>query len=121
MVCRQPWSNGFSSTVRRGPSLSLITMSLRIKLWDYAQVDSALFRESPTGDMVIAGVEIDAAGRIVAYHVFLNYFPGAPFLRGLESSRVPAENVVHFFKVSAAGQVSGLIVACARSSARNGI
>ena len=81
---------------------------LRIKLWDYAQVDSALFRESPTGDMIIAGVEIDAAGRIAAYHVFLNYFPGAPFLRGLESSRVPAENVVHFFKVSAAGQVRGL-------------
>ena len=67
-----------------------------------------LFREFPTGNMVIAGVEIDAAGRIVAYHVFLNYFPGAPFLRGLESSRVPAESVVHFFKVSAAGQVRGL-------------
>jgi len=43
---------------------------LRIKLWDYAQVDSALFREAPTGDMIIAGVEIDAAGRIAAYPRF---------------------------------------------------
>jgi lambda family phage portal protein len=81
---------------------------LRIKLWDYAQVDSALFHELPNGGMIIAGVEIDVNGRIAAYHVYQDYFPGAPFLRGLEPSRVPAENVVHFYRVSAAGQIRGL-------------
>ena len=95
---------------------------LRIELWDYAQVDSALFRQSPTGDMIIAGVEIDAAGRIAAYHVFLNYFPGAPFLRGLEIlTCLHRGKRCAFFQSFRGGTGQRLVVACARGFARNGI
>lgn len=81
---------------------------LKLRLLDSAQIDNALSRELPGGGYIVAGVELDTRGKIVAYHVFKDYLPGLPLLRGLETSRIPAEDILHLFQVDAAGQVRGL-------------
>ena len=62
----------------------------------------------PTGGAIIGGVEIDATGRVVAYHVYESYIPGVPLLKGLTLTRVPASELLHAFTVSAAGQCRGV-------------
>ena len=57
---------------------------LRLKALDPAQVNPALSMELPGGGLVIAGVEVDAGGKPVAFHIYRNWIPGLPLLRGLE-------------------------------------
>ena len=81
---------------------------LKIKLVDPGQIDGTANIEQPGGGIAIAGVILDAEGRPVAYDFYRNYIAGLPLLQGLERVRVPAENVIHFFRVETAGQVRGL-------------
>ncbi|HDZ74386.1 MAG TPA: phage portal protein [Aurantimonas coralicida] len=63
----------------------------------------------PGRNIVIAGVEFDAQGRRVAYHMYREH-PGE-FLsarpRGLELERVPAAEILHVFERQRPGQVRG--------------
>lgn len=63
------------------------------------------------GNRIRAGVEFDAANRIVAYH-FLPARPGdvtAPWDgNGWQTIRIPAEHVLHIFNPVEIGQVRGL-------------
>jgi lambda family phage portal protein len=81
---------------------------LRIKALDSAQVNPALSMELPNGGLVIAGVEVDAGGKPVAFHIYRNWIPGLPLLRGLESVRIDAQDVLHLFRPDAAGQTRGM-------------
>jgi capsid protein len=51
---------------------------LRLRLIDAEQVDPSLNRELPSGARIVQGVEFDASGRRVAYHV-LPERSGMPF------------------------------------------
>jgi lambda family phage portal protein len=81
---------------------------LRLKALDPAQVNPALSMELPGGRLVIAGVEVNDGGKPVAFHVYKNWIPGLPFLRGLESIRIDAADVLHLFRPDAAGQTRGM-------------
>ena len=81
---------------------------LRIKALDPAQVNSALSMELPGGGLILSGVEIDAGGRPVALHIYKDWIPGAPLLRGLESVRIPIEDVIHLYHPESAGQHRGI-------------
>jgi len=62
---------------------------------------------SPDGSTV-DGLEFDAVGNVVAYRV-LNYHPGANFrINALEYQRVPAAQMVHWFRPLRPGQHRGL-------------
>jgi lambda family phage portal protein len=62
---------------------------------------------SPDGSTV-DGLEFDAIGNVVAYRV-LNYHPGANFrINALEYQRVPAAQIVHWFRPLRPGQHRGL-------------
>ena len=80
----------------------------KIKLVDPGQLDGTANIEQPDGGIAIAGVVLDAEGRQVAYDFYKNYIAGLPLLQGLERVRIPAEDVLHFFRVETAGQVRGL-------------
>ncbi len=81
---------------------------LRVRLIDAEQVDPSLNRELPGGGRIVQGVEFDAAGRRVAYHV-LPERPGMPFARlALTPQRVSAEDVIHLFRPETPGQVRGV-------------
>jgi lambda family phage portal protein len=64
--------------------------------------------ELPGGGLVIAGVEVNEGGKPVAFHIYRNWIPGLPLLRGLESVRIDAADVLHLFRPDAAGQTRGM-------------
>jgi len=81
---------------------------LRVKTIDPAQVNPALSMELPGGGLVISGVEVNEGGKPVAFHIYKNWIPGLPLLRGLESVRIDAADVLHLFRPDAAGQTRGM-------------
>lgn len=81
---------------------------LRLRLIDAEQVDASLNRSLADGGRIVQGVEFDAAGRRIAYHV-LPERPGLAFAAlSLTPQRVPAENIAHVFKPEVPGQVRGV-------------
>ena len=73
-------------------------------------------REMAGGNIVRAGIEFDALGRRVAYHLHRSHpndgafgLPVAPMSGngGMETVRVPAEEVIHLFRPLRPGQIRG--------------
>lgn len=60
----------------------------------------------PNGHRRIGGVEVDAMGRRVAYHLYRNY-PGDDTFASTESVRIPASEILHIYKPLRPGQVRG--------------
>lgn len=58
----------------------------------------------PNGGRIIQGVEFDATGQRVAYWLYRDH-PGAAYGASPQSSRIPAESVLHIFKSTRPGQV----------------
>lgn len=84
---------------RRGFELVLISAD---------QVDASINRDLGNGARIAAGIEFDAAGRRVAYHV-MRQAPGELWgLTSLETVRVPAADMLHVFAPLSPGQVRGL-------------
>jgi lambda family phage portal protein len=81
---------------------------LKIKALDPAQVNPALSMLLPTGGLIISGIEVDAGGKPVAAHVYKDWIPGLPLLRGLLSVRIPIEDVIHLYHPEAPGQCRGM-------------
>jgi len=81
---------------------------LRLRLIDAEQVDASVNRDLGGGARIVQGVEFDAAGTRVAYHILPDR-PGLPLTSlALTPHRVPAENVIHLFRPEAPGQVRGV-------------
>ncbi len=82
---------------------------LRIELLDREQVPTDLHREIGGGARIRAGIELDPAGRRVAYRV-LTSRPGDPLGASfrMDPLRVPAADCIHLFKPLAAGQLRGI-------------
>lgn len=81
--------------------------SLALQLLDPEQIDPALTRDLGSGGRIVAGVEFDSDGQRVAYHIMRDA-PGAPFASSRETSRVPADEIVHLFIPLSPGQVRGV-------------
>lgn len=85
-----------------------LAVPLQLEILDPGQIDSGLHRDLGSGGRVVAGIEFDAIGRRVAYHVH-RHAPGDPLHTGVvEPSRVPAEDILHIFESLAPGQVRGV-------------
>lgn len=80
---------------------------LKLKLIPADMVDATLFREQEGKGHIFAGVEFDANGRRIAYHV-LPRRRGTALLQNLGHIRVPAEDMLHVFVPLEPGQVRGL-------------
>lgn len=81
---------------------------LRVQMLAADQVDPSLHRDLPGGGRIRSGIEFNADGRPVAYHV-LPTAPGdvlAPM--GWSQVRVPASEIIHVFEAMEPGQVRGL-------------
>jgi lambda family phage portal protein len=81
-----------------GPRLRLIPSEL---------VDESKTVELANGGHIISGVEFDADGRRVAYHVFPSR-PTDQFGTYAPAVRIPADSMLHVMKPIAAGQVRGI-------------
>lgn len=80
------------------PSLRIIPAEL---------VDESDTRQLADGGQVIAGIEFDARGRRVAYHV-LPAGPTDVFATAGPAVRIPAESMLHIMRPIGAGQVRGV-------------
>lgn len=81
-----------------GPRLRIIPPEL---------VDESMTREVGGGALIVQGVEFDAEGQRVAYHV-LPSRPHDQFASYTPAVRIPADLILHVFKPLAAGQVRGV-------------
>ncbi|SLN35643.1 Phage portal protein, lambda family [Aquimixticola soesokkakensis] len=80
---------------------------LRLRLLPAEMVDEADTRDLPNGGYVVAGIEFNAAGQRVAYHV-LKARPTAVSASTYGTIRVPAEDMLHLVHPLGAGQVRGV-------------
>ncbi|MDO8421556.1 MAG: phage portal protein [Parvibaculum sp.] len=89
-----------------------LTVPLQLQIIEAEHVPLALFRAASAGvNKIIAGIEFDALGRRVAYHMLPEH-PGENLASGggfnLKTVRVPADEVVHLFRQVRPGQVRGV-------------
>ena len=79
------------------------------RLSEAEHVPTAMEQIQPSGNRVKAGIEFDAIGRRVAYHVYREH-PGETALFGTagETVRVPADQVLHLYRPLRPGQIRGV-------------
>jgi lambda family phage portal protein len=80
---------------------------LRLRLLPAEMVDESDTRDLPNGGYVVAGIEFNAAGQRVAYHV-LKARPTEVFASTYGTIRIPAEDMLHLMHPLGAGQVRGV-------------
>lgn len=91
------------------PRLAGVQLDVRLVEAEMVATPTELMQSTltPEGN-VVDGLEFDATGNVVAYLV-LNYHPGANFrVNSLQFQRVPAAQMVHWFKPLRAGQHRGM-------------
>lgn len=86
------------------------TVPYKLQLLEAEMIPFDKNEQLPDGNVIIAGIEYDDLGRRVAYHIYKHH-PGDAYLFGglsMETSRVPAAEILHYFKPARAGQGRGL-------------
>jgi lambda family phage portal protein len=89
-----------------------LSVGLQLQLLEPEHLPSTLHRELPNGNVIRAGIEFNAIGQRVAYHLTKSH-PGDGMLApmsshgGLDTARVPAGEVLHLFRPLRPGQIRG--------------
>jgi len=99
-----------ASMVVDGEALALLIATpagLRIRVLDPDQLDASFTRPLTNGGRIVNGVEFDAFGTRVAYWI-VKERPEIGLGLNLTPVRVPAEDVIHMFRVDFPGQVRGI-------------
>ena len=104
------------------PRLDDRGVQLDIRLVEADQVASPAYdyqqTVSPDGSLV-DGIEMDRHGNVIGYHILKSH-PGSNYLIGInEYDRVPAEDVLHWFRSTRPGQHRGIseLAPCLRLTA----
>jgi lambda family phage portal protein len=90
------------------PRLPGVQLDMRLVESEMVATPTELMRQTitPEGNTV-DGLEFDVIGNVIAYQV-LNFHPGSNYrVNNLQFQRVPASQMVHWFKASRAGQHRG--------------
>ena len=80
---------------------------LKLRLIDPEQVDASYTAPLANGTQVIQGIEVDADGKRLAYHIFSER-PGQMTGFTRERRRVPAEDVCHLYRPLWPGMMRGI-------------
>ncbi|WP_240127017.1 phage portal protein [Thermomonas alba] len=89
-----------------------LPVGLQLQVLEPEHLPTTLHRDLPSGNVIRAGIEFDRLGRRVAYHLTRSH-PGDGSLApmsgtgGMETVRVPADEVVHLFRPLRPGQIRG--------------
>jgi lambda family phage portal protein len=89
-----------------------LPVGLQLQVLEPEHLPTTLNRDLPSGHVIRAGIEFDRLGRRVAYHLTRSH-PGDGSLApmsgtgGMETVRVPADEVIHLFRPLRPGQIRG--------------
>ena len=104
-------SAGVRSLVVNGEALFLHVTGPRgeprLRLLSPEQLDAAMTREVENMESIISGVEFNAAGERIAYHIYRQN-PELAINMLWMPVRVPASEVIHLFVTATPGQVRGV-------------
>lgn len=91
------------------PTLSGVQLDLRLVEAEMVATPTELMRSTITPDgNTVDGLEFDSIGNVIAYQV-LNFHPGANYrVNNLTFQRVPASQVIHWFRPIRPGQHRGI-------------
>ncbi len=89
-----------------------LPVALQLQVLEAEHLPLSLNQELPNGNGIRAGIEFDRLGRKVAYHLYRSHPQDgslAPMSRqgGLDTVRVPAEEILHLFRPLRPGQIRG--------------
>lgn len=92
--------------VRRRPGADTLAAPVQLQVLPSEQCDEGLHQDFEDGRRIRSGIEMDAEGRRLAYHLF----EGVPGDSGfdLKRVRVPAGEVFHVYRAVAPGQIRGV-------------
>ena len=112
LIVRTVVESGEALVLRRvqPPSSTMaIPLKLQVIEGDYLDTSKDTIRIDTTGGWIDQGVEYDARGQRLAYHLFRRH-PGTmlAYDRSTESRRVPADEVLHIYDPLRAGQGRGV-------------
>lgn len=112
VVCNSLFESGEVLALRRTrENVPAGGLPLAIELLEIDHLDATVqsFRDGGVVNEVIDGIEYDAQGVVVAYHIYEKH-PGASrwTKRSLKSKRVPAIDVLHIRRIDRPGQVRGV-------------
>lgn len=95
--------------VRRRPRRAAdgLAVPLQIQVLEPDHLDDQLDTFQTGENQIVQGVEFDAIGRRLAYHLHRTH-PGDALFANWERVRVPADSVAHVFRVERPGQVRGV-------------
>lgn len=66
-----------------------------------------LDRTLPNGNKLKMGIELNAQGKRVAYHLYRTH-PGEADMASAETIRIPANDILHIYRVDRPGQIRGV-------------
>ena len=95
--------------LRRPPSKAGLPVPLQLQVLEGDYLATGLVRtKAAEGNEIIQGIEFDANGQRVAYHLFDRH-PGDPFTaKSMQTLRVPAVEILHLRDIGRAGQLRGV-------------
>lgn len=91
----------------RTPAKMRLPVPFQVRVIEADYIDSTKDHALDGGGAVRSGIEFDADGRRVAYHLFKTH-PGDMLTANAETTRVPAEDVIHLYRVERPGQTRGV-------------
>ena len=72
------------------------------------RIDTQHFADLPNGNKIRMGIEVNADGRPIAYHILTAHPHDPRVAPGLRTARVEAKEIVHIFVAEDANQIRGL-------------
>jgi lambda family phage portal protein len=83
-----------------------LPLAFQIQILEPDFLDTLQDGPLPNGNRAIQGVEFNAAGKVVAYHIFTEH-PGTTTPVSIQSERVEAQWIAHVYRSDRPGQVRG--------------
>ncbi|MBU1612386.1 MAG: phage portal protein, partial [Proteobacteria bacterium] len=81
---------------------------LRVELLEADHFDASVHGQLRNGNYARRGIEFDATGDPVAYHLFTEHPGNCGAMLLAETRRIPADNIIHIFEPKRASQTRGI-------------
>lgn len=101
--------SGEALVVRYRPKAELrLAVPLQVRVLEPDYLNNMMNGPAANGNVIFDGIECDATGRRVAYHLFDEHPGGGLTWRLPRSTRVPAADVLHIYRQDRPGQMRGV-------------